>query len=243
MKGNLIPDVPPSIFPGVPSSCVRQTSDKCYRDVESKRVSQEARENAQEEKLRQERLEADQICDWVSFIEYCHNLEELIVIPKQGSHRSVSILRMSDDSPTSIIYSMEITEHFEVICYLSAKKIHVFKNSFDKNALYSQFDSIISSLEEQRPCLEDEAEKCSRDVRRLSQLESSDDQSYRLEYLSSQLDLIASKPEGRRYTSVEYRQTIDLCLRGRHAYNALRNICILPSMKSIHKLFGNMSNR
>ena len=75
----------------------------------------------------------------------------------------------------------------------------------------------------------------------MSQLASSDDQSYRLEYLSSQLDLIASKPEGRKYTSAQYRQTIDLCLRGRHAYNALRNICILPSMESIHKLFGNMS--
>ena len=52
VKGNLIPDVPPLTFPGVPSLSVRQTSDKCYRDVESRRVSQEAREDAQEEKLR-----------------------------------------------------------------------------------------------------------------------------------------------------------------------------------------------
>ena len=59
--------------------------------------------------------------------------------------------------------------------------------------------------------------------------------------MSSQLDLIASKPEGRRYTDAQYQQANDLCLRGRNSYKAFRKFCILPSMKSLHKLFGCMS--
>ena len=136
----MIPGIPPpSLFPGVPSTCVRQTSD------EIRRGSQEDKENTQEEKLRQQRLESDQICDWVSFIEYCYNLEELIIIPKQGSPRSVSILRLSDDSPTSTIFSMEIMKHFEVICYLSPTAWETCIQCFEKH-LYFPINEINSQI-------------------------------------------------------------------------------------------------
>ena len=57
VKGHYVPDEPSLIFPGVPSSCLRQTSETISR------VSQEGSENAQQERLRKRQLEADKICD------------------------------------------------------------------------------------------------------------------------------------------------------------------------------------
>ena len=151
VKGQDVPDEPPTIFPGVPSSCLRQTAASSSRDVNTRRVSQEARSNAQEDIMTRKRLEDDEIRNWESFIGYCHKVRDLIVIPKQTtSPRSVSLLRLTDDSPPSIVYSIEITERFDIICYLSATKIPVLKNSFEKRLTkYSQFENILSSLEDQ----------------------------------------------------------------------------------------------
>ena len=124
MKGQDAPGEPPTIFPGVPSSCLRQTAASSSRDVNTQRVSQEARSNAQEDIMTRKRLEDGEISNWESFIGYCHKVRDLIVIPKQTtSPRSVSLLRLTDDSPPSIVYSSEITERFDIICYLSATKL------------------------------------------------------------------------------------------------------------------------
>ena len=171
------------------------------------------------------------------------NLLNIVTYRKDGNvARSMALIKLSEDSPPSIIYSMEITERYEITCYLSAAKIPVFKNSFDKRLTkYSQLNSILSMVEIQSFNVKQLSEKCSQQVRRLRELATNEDQSNRVEFLSSQLDLNASKPEGRRYTTAQYRQAIDLCLRGRNSDKALRKFCILPSMKPIHKLFGCMS--
>ena len=192
-------------------------------------MSQEAREGREQRRIQQELEEADTITDWAKFAQYSGILKDITDIPKDGNvSRSMTLIKLSKDSPPSIIYSMEITERYEITCYLRATKIPVLKNSFDKRLTkYSQLNSILSMVEIQSLNFTQESEKCSQQVRRLRE--------------SSQLDLIASKPEGRRYTTAQYRQAIDLCLRGRNSYKALRKFCIFPSMKSIHKLFGCMS--
>ena len=72
------------------------------------------------------------------------------------------MIKLSEDSPPSIIYSMEITERYEITCYWGATKIPVFKNSFDKGLTkYSQLNSMLSMVEIQSLNFKQESEKSS----------------------------------------------------------------------------------
>ena len=74
-------------------------------------MSQEAREDREQKRIQQELEEADTITDWAKFAQYCCILKDITVIPKDGNvPRSMTLIKLSEDSPPSIIYSMEITE-------------------------------------------------------------------------------------------------------------------------------------
>ena len=183
------------------------------RNVESRRVSQGARELAQRTRTIEKEKKADKIKGWIQFTKYCSKLNGLTVMQKDDTPgRSLTLLKLTADSPPAIIFSIEVTEGYELTCY-NATKVPVFKNSFEKRLTkYSQFKDILFMLENYSRCLKQEATKCLQEIRRLLELATTDDQSNRLDFLSNQLDLIAHKPEDRRYTPAQYRQAIDLCM-------------------------------
>ena len=115
-----VPAEPPSVF-DVKPSCFQQTAPKKRRNINTRRVSQSAREATFE--LKKNVVDVDIIPDWYTFLGHCQNLKMPILTTDAG----IILLGMSIDSPISLLYSIEISSEFNIKCYKLSSSIPCFK--------------------------------------------------------------------------------------------------------------------
>ena len=61
-----------------------------------------------------------------------------------------------------------------------------------------------------------------------------------LSFIGKQLLALDAKPHGRRYSAESMMKAIDLYLRSRNIYRALRVLLVLPSRNIIYEHFGKL---
>ena len=116
-------------------------------------MSQGARELAQRARTIEKEKKPIKSRDGSNLTIYCSKVNGLTVMQKDDTPgRSLTLLKLSADSPPAIIFSIEVTEGYELTCHLNATKVPVFKNRFDKRLTkYSQFKDILFMLEKYQP--------------------------------------------------------------------------------------------
>ena len=76
---------------------------------------------------------------------------------------------MSEDSPPTIIFSIEIEENFAVECYVNFTRVPAFKNTFQKRLIrYSQLDCMIELMLNATRDLKPEVKKIVNDLKSLA---------------------------------------------------------------------------
>ena len=121
-----VPAEPPSVFDFKPS-CFQQTAPKKRRNINTRRVSQSAREVTFELNV-----DVDIIPEWDAFIGHCHDLKISILTTDAG----ITLLGMSTDSPTSLLYFIEISSEFNIKCYKQSSSVPV-RNLINTSILQS----------------------------------------------------------------------------------------------------------
>ena len=104
---------------GFKPSCFQQTTPQKRRNINTRRVSQSAREVTFE--LKENTIDVDIIPDWDGFIGHCQDLKMPILTTDAG----ITLLGMLTDSPTSFLYSIEISSEFNIKCYKQSSSIPV----------------------------------------------------------------------------------------------------------------------
>ena len=146
------------------------------------------------------------------------------------------------ESPPVLSYSIFVSKEFKVKCFKQSSIVSVrsFVNGFTtKLERYSQLTNIIDHLSKVKPVLEDELRAVEKQLTNLSHHEDiNEDLKYRLTFYSSQIRLSSFKSQGRRYTPFDIKVAVDIFLRSRNCYSALRRTIILPHPNTIKSLFG-----
>ena len=154
-----------------------------------------------------------------------------------------SINLMSKDLPPEVLTCIEISDDFKVACYVKSTNVNVRSliNSFsNKLETYSQLDNIISFLSEPSSSPTDEIKVCATKIMEISYVMDDPEKAQHLEMLSTQLELSTHGKNGSRYSPLDYTKAVDIFLRSRSAYKAIRRHLILHNPKSIKHLLGKL---
>ena len=152
-------------------------------------------------------------------------------------------MKISNESSPEVLFSIEISTDFKVTYYVKSSKVNVRNliNAFNhKLEKYSQLNNIISVLGDTNVSLNDEVKTCTKKVVEFCQLADDPDRIQHYEMISGQLEKSTCGNNGRHYTPSEYTKSIDIYLKSRSAYKAIRHHLILPHPKSIKGLFGKL---
>ena len=143
VKRWIVPDEP-SVFPGVPNSCLQQTAPHKRRSIGERGISQSARNERDELHNQLFSESANRIGDWKSFVDYCKRLD----LVRMENDTNINLMTMSKDLPPEVPTCIEISDDFKVACYVKSTKVNVRSLINSLLETYSQLDSIISFLSE-----------------------------------------------------------------------------------------------
>ena len=79
-------------------------------------------------------------------------------------------------------------------------------------------------------------------VREICDTVSDEYQKRRILFLARQLELCVYSENGRRYLPSDFKSAIELFIRSRNCYKALKDFLVLPHPKTIKSLFGKLSD-
>ena len=161
IKRWFVPDEPPSIFHNFPDSCLKQTTSQLDRSIDDRRISQEAINELIEKRNKKDLENRDQIKDWNAFVEHCRGIN----LVRRESDTGINLMKISNDSPPEVLFSIEISTDFKVTCYVKSSKVNVrnLSNAFNhKLEKYSQLNNIISVLGDTNVSLNDEVKTCAK---------------------------------------------------------------------------------
>ena len=169
--------------------------------------------------------------DWNAFVEHCRGINLL----RRESDTGINLMKISNESPPEVLFSIEISTDFKVTCYVKSSKVNVRNliNAFNhKLEKYSQLNNIISVLGDTNLSLHDEVKTCAKKVVEFCQFTDDPERIQHYEMISGQLEKSTCGKNGRRYTPSEYTKAIDIYLKSRSAHKAIRHHLILPHHKS-----------
>ena len=115
VKGKRRPANPPSIF-GVPKSCLPQTYYSSSRDVDTRKVSSEAR--TRQTTTVPSPVDPDIIQTWESLKEHCKTLDYII----DASEDEINLYKVEGTLP-KIVYSLNIDSKFHVSAFKGNTRI------------------------------------------------------------------------------------------------------------------------
>ena len=237
IPGGKRPAVPPSIFPGVPSSCVKQVSS-------AKRITQAATSESRERRQKEQLELNDKIGD---FETYCNEVKKRYKQYCVIQHDTDVYLSLTDNVGRQVIQFLHfrhVESHFGFLYLARVEKlgIEVPKSKFklQKNSLLSKWSHlqfIFSVLKD----FEAESSDCQKIA--LNALESMDEyhDSPHFQFIRTQLQLLLCKPKGRQYEKHLVVIAAELHNVSPAAYKMLRKsgALALPSIKLIKKMLSN----
>lgn len=239
VKGGKRPSQPPSIFPGVSKSCLKQVSSAPRNTT----ASAEAR--AENERLRTEAL--DKIGDFSSF---CNAIQKRFSKDHLIFRDSDDIyISKTDAKGRSVIQFLHFQHVKSSFGFLHLKCVEkngkkIPKTYFSqagclqKNSLlskWSQFDKILSCITEYEF---KDTDYLKRALEELNRMSCSDSPHY--QFLYAQLQLLLTPPEGRRFDRNLYILAAELHNISPAAYKMLRKSgsIVLPRVELLKKLLS-----
>ena len=231
------PADPPSIFGDTPISFQTQTMSNIDRNVCARGVTVEQRMKVTKDNVAEKELSLDTIKTWEELSDFCKKLPLAVEV----SSDNISIYKVSD---MHVKYSLIIHNDFYVTAKSGLKVIPV-RNliSYKNNKLeqYSQLKAVLDHLDMIPIDIDNELKHAGQRLLELSINEISDEKKKKsIEFLCDQLLLHGTNRA--RYNDDAIRNAMNLFLRSRNAYKALRQLLILPSDKTLRGYFGKLGS-
>ena len=135
--------------------------------------------------------------------------------------------------------SVVIYRDFNVICFSFNSKVAVrdilgFSAKLQK---YTELDAIILRLNNSKVDLKAEVSNFVKFLIEICDTVDNTEKLVKIRFLCEQLKLTLSKKHGERYTGYIMKESMNLFLKSRNAYNSLRELLILPHKNHNHGLF------
>ena len=234
-KGFDRPKHPPSVFHGIPATFSSQTLVSSPRETEKRKVDFDSRNSA----TKRAKIDADTIENWEDFVAFCKKLNYNI----NEENSQLSIYKISPQPP-SIVFSIIISKDFSVVCYNCSERISVrnFLGFSAKLQFYSQIEKIVDHMNKLEPNLNCELSSCSSFLSKLCGMsEEGSKKCQRVKFLCNQLEMNSNDRQS--YSSDTMREAMSIFLRGRGAYEAVRELLIFPHKRTIKRFFGKLGTR
>ena len=233
--GSVVPTEPPSIFGSTSSSFFAQTVSPVQREPEKRNVTAEARSERFEEQL----VDEDLIVDFDHLVSHCFNeyYGKLFVNKSNGT---LKISKLDDESPPDLKYCLVIHDDFKVEAFRGRKKIatrDIVDGFTCQLSRYSQIGAILDRLESTPLDIRSELRACGAKILDLAnEIDDDDDaaRKRRMTFTGKQILLLHK----RSYSSDDMLDAINLYLRSRNSYRALRELLVLPCSNVVRDYFG-----
>ena len=232
-RGGKRPSAPPSIFPGVPKSCLKQVSSQPRKTNATRddRVS----------KLRCRSELQDKIEDFVSFSRDVQKHYPKFRVVHSGEDLYLSMTNSIGRQVIQFIHFRHVTSHFGFLHLVTAEKEghQIPKNNFSlqKNSLlskWSQVDEVFLTTANHEICNEDYVKSALNSLDLMCDLRDSS----HFQCIDTQLRLLLLTPKARRFNKQVIILATELHNISPSAYKMLRRsgAVILLCIKTIKKL-------
>ena len=208
------------------------------RNVDSRGVSSEQRSNvsAAINNIR------DTILSWEDLCDYCRELS----IPMKISNDGIRLINVTEGT-FFIDFNIFIDKNFKVKAYKRSMIVNIREliDSFQcKLTLYSQINKIITYLTCTPINIRSDLKYIGERFKYLvNHSEEHDDEiKKKLDFLCTQMVLHANDTGGHRYDVSTVRNALEIFLRSRNAYKALREYLILLCDKTLRSYFGKLGS-
>ena len=242
--GSSRPAVPPSLFGATSPLFFAQTLQSTPRHVDERNVSTDARS----EYARKLEDEMDKIESWNSMVDYCQKKFTPQLLVDTSVEKVLRLVKLTTTSPPSVEFSVIITENYHVEAYKGKQKVPIrdlvegFHITVQK---YSHIDDIVERMRSKETQFDPQAEirAAGEEIFRISdditveEIESwSEAKQRQLRFIGRQLLALGT----RHYTVENMKDAIDLYLRSRSSYNAMRKLLVLPNRNTLLNYFGKL---
>ena len=233
------PIEPPTEFGKTPKSCHQQTvTPGRSRETGARNVLSEDRARTSSTTER----EKDQIKTWDALVKYCQSFNLNVT----HTPDFIRICKLSDHSfPPKIEFCVQINSCYNVQAYRGSTEIslkQILKGYQYKLAYYSQVNKIITKLESASTDFRAEVKALTGELMKLCTQDDTlnDASTKKLEFICSQLKAHTTtrQHQGKKYDVYLISEAVNLFLRSRNAYRALRTILILPCENTVRSFFG-----
>ena len=233
------PVEPPTEFGDTPKSCHQQTvTPGRSRKTASRTVLSEDRARISSTAER----EKDRIKTWDALVTYCQSFNLNVTYTPDF----VRICKLSDETfPPKIQFCVQINSCYQVQAYRGSTEIslsQILKGYQYKLAYYSQVNKIITKLESTETDFRAEVKALTGQLMKLCTQDDSinDASAKKLEFICAQLKAHTTtrQHQGKKYDVYIISEAVNLFLRSRNAYRALRAILILPCKNTVRSFFG-----
>ena len=238
------PTVPPYLFGNTNPLFFAQTLNSTPRNVDQRNVSASSRS----ENTRKLEEELDKIDSWSSMVDYCQKKFTPELLVDTSVEKVLRLVKLTAASPPSVEFSIVISDDYHVEAYKGTQKVAIrdlvegFHITVQK---YSHIDNVVDRMKMKESDFDPQAEirAVGEEVFRISdditveEIESwSEEKQRQLQFIGRQLLALGT----RNYSVENMKDAIDLYLRSRSSYNALRKLLVLPNRNTLLNYFGKL---
>ena len=230
--GSHVPTEAPTIFGNTEPSLFTQTTPNVSRNPEKRNVTADARASTSTSD------DPDIVKNFTELVEYCKKFTPVRLLDV-SEPSVIKIFKLNDKFPPDVVYSLLIRENFHVEAYRGHMKVKTrdLINKFSSTLTrFSQIDDIIDRLETTPVDVRCELRSCGDQVLILADEFDEDDADKRQKVIFTGKQLLAF--DSNRYSHEDMLEAINLYLRSRNSYRALRAIIILPCPNTVQHYFG-----
>ena len=242
--GHKRPVNPPSIFGDTPKSLQPQTSKSADRCSERRRVTYEERMKTTARITKSK----DKIDSWDNLCNYCRKVGLAI----ETSEHELRLIKLNKEN-MMVDFSILIEDDFKVSAFKGSKSVNI-REVVDRFTVklshYSQINAIVDYLNNLSFDVVNELKRTGNDLLMLINAAAPSDpitddprKLKQIHFLSRQLTMHGTKLHGHRFGPSDIRDALELFLRSRNAYNALRrDYLILPADQTLKSYFGKLNS-
>ena len=188
---------------------------------------------------------SDEINSWESLIEYCSSLDLIFTNNASG----IQLCKLSDSFPPKVVFSILIDHSYHVSAYRGSTSVNLFaffSTWFERKlTLFSQIKTIIDIVENTTVDICEEINAHSNDILALCEKTlTTEETSRKIKFIVTQLMIQAlpGQHQGIKYDAYLISEAVNLYLRSRNAYRALKIILVLPHEKTLRRFFGKFAS-
>ena len=240
LKGGTRAAGPPTIFPGVPNSCLKQTN--C-----PSRPTKNASSSAREENQRKNEEKKDKIGTFEVFKKEAGKMFKYFNVFHEGDDLTLSLTDKMGRKVKQFLHFKQVKSYFGFLFLERVEKDGIEipqRNSISKkNSLiikWSQIHEIILVTNSYEPTNEDNLRRALKCLESMADLHDSP----HFQFIQAQLQLLLTPPKGRRFTKHILIFAAEIFCISPYAYSAIRDsgaIC-LPNDKLIRNLLSKASD-